>query len=155
MRPFLNQMSKMEFLTFLAHFGALNATICTSELHISSTIKKYGISAFTGKKKLMSVAQNSFQTTKMKFQKISFFFSKKLSFFEISRICKKNSSKSCFFWKFHPTSKHFRITSNHFENFLKLSLESSRFTLNDSGTLNPTSSFPDKWSHLEAKSSQF
>ena len=154
MRPFLNQMSKMEFLTFLAHFGALNATICTSELHISSTIKKYGISAFTGKKinvirpKLISNDKNEI------WENFNFFF-KKLSFFEISRICKKNSSKSCFFWKFHPTSKHFRITSNHFENFLKLSLESSRFTLNDSGTPNATNSFPGQESHLEAKSSQF
>ena len=154
MRPFLNQMSKMDFLTFLAHFGALNATICTSELHISSTIKKYGISAFTGKKinvirpKLISNDKNEI------WENFNFFFQKIIIFWNFENLRKKQLQE-LFFWKFHPTSKHFRITSNHFENFLKLSLESSRFTLNDSGTPNATNSFPGQESHLEAKSNQF
>ena len=100
MRPFLNQMSKMEFLTFLAHFGALNATICTSEFHISSTIQKYGISAFTGKKKLMSYDQNSFQTTKMKFEKISIFFQKIIIFWNFENLQKKQLQELFFFENF-------------------------------------------------------
>ena len=98
MRPFLNLLSKMDFCTFLVHFGALNATICTSVLHISSTIEKYGVSAFTGKKinvsrpKLISNDKNEV------WEHFKFFF-KKLSFFQILRICRKKQLQELFFFE--------------------------------------------------------
>ena len=83
------------------------------------------------------------------------FFSKKVNFFQILKIPCENSSRSCFAWKIYSTSKLFKITSNHLQDFLKVSLESSDSTLNDYETLNATISFYVKSSHLEAKRSHF
>ena len=137
MRRFSNRSTKMEFPTFRGQFGALNATICWFILHKLFTIEKYEVSAFTGKKsnvmwpKLIEIERNENL-------KLFHFFKKKSTFFQILKIPWKNSSRSCFFWKVHSTSKLFRIASNHFQNFLKVSLERFDFTLNDFETLNAT-----------------
>ena len=138
MRRFLNRSTKMDFCTFRGHFGTLNATICWSTLHKLLTIVKYDVSAFTGKKSLMSADKNSSKTKEMKFWNFSIFFKKKTFFFKFWKSSEKNSSRSRFFWKVHSTSKLFRIASNHFQNFLKVSLERFDFTLNDFETLNAT-----------------
>ena len=137
MRRFLNRSTKMDFPTFRGHFGTLNATICWSTLHKLLTIEKYDVSAFTGKK-LMSANKKSSKTKEMKFWNFSIFFKEKRFFPFLKIPWKKNSSRSCFFWKVHSTSKLFRIASNHFQNFLKVSLERFDFTLNDFETLNAT-----------------
>jgi len=94
--------------------------------------------SFHWKKKLMSTDKNSLKTKEMKFWKFSIFFQKKTDFFKFWKSPEKNSSRSCFFWKAHSTSKLFRIASNHFQNFLKVSLERFDFTLDDFETLNAT-----------------
>ena len=137
MRRFLNRSTKMDFPTFRGHFGTLNATICWSTLHKLLTIEKYDVSAFTGKK-LMSADKNSSKTKEMKFWNFSIFFKKKEIFSNFENPLKKTAPGAVFFWKVHSTSKLFRIASNHFQNFLKVSLERFDFTLNDFETLNAT-----------------
>ena len=154
MRRFLNRSTKMDFPTFRAHFGTLNATICWSTLHKLLTIEKYDVSAFTGKKINVS-RQKLIENERNEILKLFNFFQKKRDFFEFWKSPEKNSSRSCFFWKVHSTSKLFRIASNHFQNFLKVSLERFDFTLNDCETLNATIQLYAKSSHLEAKRSHF
>ena len=137
MRRFLNLSTKMDFPTFRGHFGTLNATICWSTLHKLLTIEKYDVSAFTGKKINVS-RQKLIENERNEILKLFNFFQKKRDFFEFWKSPEKNSSRSCFFWKVHSTSKLFRIASNHFQNFLKVSLERFDFTLNDFETLNAT-----------------
>ena len=154
MRRFLNQSTKMDFFTFREHFGALNATICWSMLHKCFTIKKYEVSAFTGKK-INVVRPKLIANETNEILKIFNFFPKNWTFFKFWKSPEKNSSRSCFFWKIYSTSKLFKIASNHLQHFLKVSLESSSSTLNDFQTLNATISFYVKSSHLEAKRSHF
>ena len=154
MRRFLNRSTKMDFSTFREHFGALNATICWFMLHKLFTIEKYEVSAFTGKK-INVVRPKLIVNETNEILKTFNFFSKKVNFFQILKIPCENSSRSCFAWKIYSTSKLFKITSNHLQDFLKVSLESSDSTLNDYETLNATISFYVKSSHLEAKRSHF
>ena len=154
MRRFLNRLTKMDFSTFREHFGALNATICWFMLHKLFTIEKYEVSAFTGKK-INVVRPKLIVNETNEILKTFNFFSKKVNFFQILKIPCENSSRSCFAWKIYSTSKLFKITSNHLQDFLKVSLESSDSTLNDYETLNATISFYVKSSHLEAKRSHF
>jgi len=65
-------------------------------------------------------------------------FFKKKRFFQILKIPWKKQLQELFFWKAHSTSKLFRIASNHFQNFLKVSLERFDFTFNDFETLSAT-----------------
>ena len=137
MRRFSNRSTKMEFPTFRGQFGVLNATICWFILHKVFTIEKYEVSAFTGKKinvmwpKLIEIERNENL-------KLFHFFKKNQHFFKFWKSTEKTAPGAVFFWKVHSTSKLFRIASNHFQNFLKVSLERFDFTLNDFETLNAT-----------------
>ena len=137
MRRFLNLSTKMDFPTFRGHFATLNATIYWSTLHKLLTIEKYDVSAFTGKKINVN-RQKLIENERNEILKIFNFFQKKNRFFQILKILWKKQLQELFFWKVHSTSKLFRIASNHFQNFLKVSLERFDFTLNDFETLNAT-----------------
>ena len=89
-------------------------------------------------KKINVSRQKLIENERNEILKLFNFFQKKRDFFEFWKSPEKNSSRSCFFWKVHSTSKLFRIASNHFQNFLKVSLERFDFTLNDFETLNAT-----------------
>ena len=154
MRRFLNRSTKTFFSTFRERFEALNATICWSMLRKLLTIEKYGVSAFTGKK-INVLRPKLIENETNEVLKIFHFLKKKSNFFKFWKSHEKNSSKSCFFWKNDSTSRMSRIVSNHFLKFLKTSLESWDFTLNDSETLNATILLYTKSSHLEAKISRF
>ncbi len=78
------------------------------------------------------------------------FFSKKSTFFENLKFLKKNSSWSCFFWKFHSTSNCLRITSSHNQSFSKVSLESQWCIFVAFQCLNAANHFPEISPHLEA-----
>ena len=94
--------------------------------------------SFHWKKKIMSTDKNSSKTKEIKFWNFSNFFKKKEIFSNFENPLKKTAPGVVFFWKVHSTSKLFRIASNHFQNFLKVSLERFDFTLNDFETLNAT-----------------
>ena len=137
MRRFLNRWRKTLFSTFRKHFEALNATICWSVLHKLLTIQKYGVSAFTGKK-INVTRLKLIENERNEVLKNFHFFHKKSIFFKFWKSPEKTAPGAVFFWKVHSTSKLFRIASNHFQNFLKVSLERFDFTLSDFETLNAT-----------------
>ena len=128
MRRFLNQWTKTFFPTFRKHFEALNATICWSVLCKLLTIEKYGVSAFTGKKNLMSSDQNSLRTKEMKFWTFLLFRKKNPFFSNFENPLKKTAPRAVFFEKMIQFQNGLKSFSEISEGIVrKLRLHSEQF----------------------------